>query len=163
MRKDIFVNKIPEIWYNGLKESNIKSRFETTGIFPVNSAKYPEKRFDQRLITHFNSLVANGKPESDMIALATSVETPRKEPQTETPKLHNLLQKQIIFNANQQTTSIPNASFQCHCTLPIPGPPPKGFVWKPWWEFVPENLNAFPQEETAPPELALKKSFEELA
>ena len=80
MRKDIFVNKIPEIWYNGLKESNIKSRFETTGIFPVNSAKYPEKRFDQRLITHFNSLVANGKPESDMIALATSVETPRKEP-----------------------------------------------------------------------------------
>ena len=28
---------------------------------------------------------------------------------------------------------------------------------------MPENLNAFPQEETAQPELALKKSFEELA
>ena len=55
MRKDIFVNKISEIWYNGLKKSNIKSGFEATGIFPVNSAKYPEKRFDQRLITRFNS------------------------------------------------------------------------------------------------------------
>ena len=28
---------------------------------------------------------------------------------------------------------------------------------------MPENLNAFPQEETAPPEPGLKKSFEELA
>ena len=36
-------------------------------------------------------------------------------------------------------------------------------MWKPRWELVPENLNAFPQEETAPPEPALKKSFEELA
>ena len=38
-----------------------------------------------------------------------------------------------------------------------------GFVRKPRWEPVPHNLNAFPQEETAPPEPALKKSFEELA
>ena len=51
MRKDILVNKISEIWYNSLKESNIKCGFEETGIFPVDSAKYPEKRFDQRLIT----------------------------------------------------------------------------------------------------------------
>ena len=36
-------------------------------------------------------------------------------------------------------------------------------MWKPRWELVPENLNAFPQEETAQPEPALKKSFEELA
>ena len=36
-------------------------------------------------------------------------------------------------------------------------------MWKPRWELVPENLDAFPQEETTPPELALKKSFEELA
>ena len=98
-----------------------------------------------------------------MIALATSVETPRKEPQTETPKSHNVPPKQITFNANQQTTSTRNASFQCHCTLLIPGPPPKGFVWKPRWELVPENLDTFPQEKTAPPEPTLKKSFEELA
>ena len=98
-----------------------------------------------------------------MIALATSVETPRKEPQTETTKSRKLPPKKITFNANQQTTSTPNSSFQCHYTLPIPGPPPKGFVWKPRWELVPENLNAFPQEETAPPEPALKKSFEELS
>ena len=97
-----------------------------------------------------------------MIALATSVETPRKEPQTETPKSRKLPPKQIIFNANQQTTTVPNSSFQCHCTLPIPGPTPKGFVWKPRWKLVPENLNGFPQDETAPPEPALKKSFEEL-
>ena len=122
MRKEIFVNKISEIWYNGLKESNIKNGFEATGIFPVNSAKYPEKRSDQPLITRFNLWVANGKPETDMIALATSVETPRKDPQTETPKLHNLPPKQITFNA----TSTPNSSFQCHCMLSIPGPPPKG-------------------------------------
>ena len=50
-----------------------------------------------------------------------------------------------------------------HCMLHIPGPPPEGFVRKPRWELVPENLDAFPQEETGPPELALKKSFEELA
>ena len=101
MRKGIFVNKILEIWYNGLKESNIKNGFEATGIFPVNSAKYPKKIFDQCLITCFNLWVANRKLESDMIALATSVETPRKEPQTETQKSHNLPPKQITFNANQ--------------------------------------------------------------
>lgn len=65
MRKDIFVNKISEIWYIGLKESYIKSGFEATGIFPVNSAKYPEKRFDQCVITRFNLWLANGKPESN--------------------------------------------------------------------------------------------------
>ena len=121
MRKDIFVNKISEIWYIGLKESCIKSGFEATGIFPVNSAKYPEKRFDQCVITRFNLWLANGKPESNMKALATPFEMPRKEPQTETLKSHNLPPKQITFNANQQTTSTPNSSFQCHCMLPIPG------------------------------------------
>lgn len=50
-----------------------------------------------------------------------------------------------------------------HCMLHIPGPPPEGFVRKPRWVLVPENLDAFPQEQTAPPELALKKSSEELA
>ena len=100
MRKSIFVNKISEIRYNGLKESNIKSGFEATGIFSFNSAKNPEKRS-----TSHNTWVANGKSESDMIALATSVETPRKELQTETPKLYNLPPKPITFNANQQTTS----------------------------------------------------------
>ena len=159
MRKDIFVNKILKIWYNGLNKSNITSGFEATGIFAVNSAKCPEKRFDLLLITHFNFWVANAKPESDMIALATSVEAPRKEPQTEAPKSPP---KQITFNANQQTTSTPNASFQCYCMLPIPGPPSKGFVWKPRLVLVPENLDTSPQEETPPPEPALKKSFEEL-
>ena len=124
MRKNIFGNKVLEIWYNGLKESNIKSGFEATGIFPANSAKYVEKRFDQNLIKCFNLWVANEKLESDMIALTTSIETPRKEPQKETPKLHNIPPKQITFNPNQQMMSTPNASFQCHCTLPIPGPPP---------------------------------------
>ena len=94
-----------------------------------------------------------------MIALATSFETPSKKPQTEIEKLYGLSPTQITFNANQQTTSTLNASFECHCTLPIPGPPPKGFVWKPSWELVPENLNAFLEEETAPPELALKNNL----
>ena len=98
-----------------------------------------------------------------MIALATSVETPRKELQIETPKLYNLPPTPITFNANQQTTSTPNSSFQCHWTSSIPGPLPKGFVWKRRWELVPENLNVFSQEETAPPEPTLTKSFEELA
>lgn len=69
-----------------------------------------------------------------MIALTTSVETPRKQFQTETTKSYNLPPKKIIFHASQQRTPTPNARFQCLYTLPVPGPPPMGFVWKPMWE-----------------------------
>ena len=104
------------------------------------------------------------KPESDMIALAASVETPRKEPQTETLKSRNLPPKQSTFNANQQTTSTPNASFQCHCTLPIPRPELKGFVWKPRWELVQRIWMLFLKKKQHHQNWHLKKkSFEELA
>ena len=69
------------------------------------SAKHLKKRFDHDLITCFNSWLTNGKSQNNMIALATSVETVRKEPQTETPKSHNLPSKQITFNTNQQINS----------------------------------------------------------
>ena len=44
----------------------------------------------------------------------------------------------------------------------MPGHPPKEYMCKPRWGFVPKNLDAFPQEEIPSPEPAPKKLFEKL-
>ena len=40
-----------QVWYKGLSEINIISRFKATGIFPTNRDKYNIKWFDQQLYT----------------------------------------------------------------------------------------------------------------
>ena len=41
VRKALFVNLLSDVWHEGLSKRNIQARFETTGVFPVDSYKYP--------------------------------------------------------------------------------------------------------------------------
>ena len=45
-----FVNLISSIWHIGMKESNVITGFETTGIWPLNKEKYVKSRFDIHLL-----------------------------------------------------------------------------------------------------------------
>ena len=80
IRKGTFVNKLCEVWHQGLSASNIKAGFECTGIFPIDRKKYPEHRYDARLLKRYNVWVAAGKPEDLQDELATAISTPKKLP-----------------------------------------------------------------------------------
>ena len=43
LTKALFTNFLAKIWRQGLSASNIKSRFASTGIFPLDSTKYKEE------------------------------------------------------------------------------------------------------------------------
>ena len=49
LSKGEFVNLLCSIWNEGMTESNIKSGFSATGIWPLDR-KYPAKRFNLRLL-----------------------------------------------------------------------------------------------------------------
>ena len=55
IKKATFVQNFCDIWYKRLSESNIKSRFHSTSIFPVHSSKYPCQRCDTRLLKRYKS------------------------------------------------------------------------------------------------------------
>ena len=50
LTKSSFVDELAHIWYACFSESNIKSGFSSTGIFPVDRSKYPTERFNPRLL-----------------------------------------------------------------------------------------------------------------
>ena len=54
------------------------SDFRSTGIPPLNREKYPQDRFDQRLLKHYKNWVRLGKPEDIMEDLFTAAVTPTK-------------------------------------------------------------------------------------
>ena len=87
IRKATFVQNVCDIWYKGLSESNIKSGCCSTGIFPIDSKKYPCDRFDPRLLKRYKSWVDMGKPEDLLDAMAHSVMTPQKSCPVASPEL----------------------------------------------------------------------------
>ena len=63
MTKSQFVNLLSEIWHQGLSESNIKSGFAATGVYPVDSTKYKTYRLNPQLLRRYEAWVEAGKPE----------------------------------------------------------------------------------------------------
>ena len=80
--KATFVEQLCKVWHDGLKPTNIIAGFESTGIFPVDPSRYPEKRFDTRLLRRYKSWVDAGKPAELVEDLATSISTPSKAKET---------------------------------------------------------------------------------
>ena len=56
------MNKLGEMWYQGLTPENVRAEFEATGVFPVNKEKFPTSRFDERLMSRYKNWVKAGKP-----------------------------------------------------------------------------------------------------
>ena len=50
LNKGEFANLLCSIWNKGIPDSNIKSDYSTTGIWPLGEKKYPAKRIDLRLL-----------------------------------------------------------------------------------------------------------------
>ena len=78
MKKAAFVNQRCDIWHQGLSPKNVKAGFQATGIFPVDSTKFPKHHLDRRLVKRYELWVSLGKPENLLQELAHSVTTPQK-------------------------------------------------------------------------------------
>ena len=111
--KGTFVDLLSEVWHKGLSPNNIIAGFRATGIFPVDRSKYPNERFDARLVKRYNQWVELGKPVVIMEDLANSVNTPKKlqaiprieQHQDEEPVGNNIQEDTI-----QQIASASNAT-----------------------------------------------------
>ena len=76
--KSVLVDLLSEIWHKCLSSSNIISGFRATGIYPINREKYPQDRFDQRLLKRYKNWVDLGRPEDIKEELSTAMNMPQK-------------------------------------------------------------------------------------
>ena len=76
VHKAEFVNLISSIWHIGMKESNVITGFETTGIWPLNTEKYDKSRFDIHLFEKYQEWADSGKPELDWASYTNTTQEP---------------------------------------------------------------------------------------
>ena len=138
-----FVDEICSIWYECLSPSNIKNGFAATGIFPVNSVKYPRKRFNARLLRRYEVWRAEGK-QQDMEIMATSAVTPQKiKPSTNT--------EVTTSNSGEDFLLSPVCTGVCSIIGPKPtSDPGKGKEWVPMWipSVIHPNAKSTPSKES---------------
>ena len=78
LSKPDFVDELANMWFKCLTSQNVKSGFESTGIFPVDRSKYNKDRLNPRLLRRYSKWVDEGK-EENVMEMATSLNTPKKE------------------------------------------------------------------------------------
>ena len=64
---------ISSIWHIDMKESNVITAFETSGILPLNKGKYDISRFDIRPFEKYQKWAAPRKPELDWASYTSAV------------------------------------------------------------------------------------------
>ena len=132
IRKARFVEKLCEFWHKGLSPENVIAGFSCTGIYPIDSTKYPRHRLDARLVKRYDAWVKAGKPDDinadDLATTATS--TPQKltahskrAESTPTAIPTTTATEEIPINVT------PIGNVECHCRNcedlgPIPMPAP---------------------------------------
>ena len=60
-----FVNIVCSAYPRGLSESNVKSGFRATGIYPLDKSKYDVQRLDPHKLEKYEKWLANGAPKDD--------------------------------------------------------------------------------------------------
>ena len=65
LRKCGFVNMLSSVWEKGLAPQNVKKGFESTGIFPCDSAKYKKSRLNPLKLKTYEKWIAVGSPRDD--------------------------------------------------------------------------------------------------
>ena len=118
LTKSSFVDELAHTWNACLSESNVKSGFSSTGIFPVDRSKYPTKRFNPRLLRR--SQRWEGKVEN-MEFVATSA---------------------VTLSKNKPAQKETHEKLQCFGYCAQLGPEPsepagEEMVWIPAWISVP--------------------------
>ena len=143
LTKAEFVDEICSIWYECLSPSNIKNGFAATRIFPVNSVKYPRKRFNARLLQRYEVWRAEGK-QQDMEIMAKSAVTPKKiKPSTNT--------EVTTSNSSEDFLLSPVCTGVCSIIGPKPtSDPGKGKEWVPMWipSVIHPNAKLTPSKES---------------
>ena len=165
--KATFVDLISSVWHEGLTPENVISGFRKTGIYPVDRTKFPQHRFDVRLVKSYDQWVQLGRPDDLMEELAMSVTTPQKVKDAAINNSPKNVDFVTEVNLNKEDfTPLPQSSasakmtsspmvHNCMCQNCIklgekPQPIP-GKVWTPVW---------VPLEASTPKE---NRSFEEIA
>ena len=161
IRKATIVQNVCDIWYKGLSESNIKSGFRSTDIFPIDSKKYPCDRFDPRLLKCYKSWVDMGKPEDLPNAIAHSVMTPpKKSHPVASPELPTETSSTTLTMSTKQCSLSTITSNKCFCEGHL-GPKPvtiPGKVWVPVSSLQDEAPNITPSTSST----HSNKSFEDI-
>ena len=154
MKKNIFVNKICEIWSDGLSVENVQSGFRSIGIYPVDRSKYPVERFDKRLERRYEKWVGMGKPEDMMESMATQLNTPKKRmAEIDAPSSATLIEGSHVQSASMEdvahvldapvtliTVNLESETTCQNCVNLGPKPsvcPPPGSDWFPSWMLLP--------------------------
>ena len=65
------------MWFECPTPQNVKSGFESTGIFPVDRSKYKRDRLNPRLLRRYSKWVEEGK-KLNFMEMATYVDTPKQ-------------------------------------------------------------------------------------
>ena len=53
LTKAEFVDELASMWFDCLTTANVKSGFNSTGIYPVDQNQYPRERFNKRLLAQY--------------------------------------------------------------------------------------------------------------
>ena len=62
-RKQLSKSEFVTAWKRSFSETNIKNGFRKCGMLPCDRNIYPKKRFNVKLLQHYDAWVENGKPE----------------------------------------------------------------------------------------------------
>ena len=78
IKKAAFVTQLCNIWHQGLSPNNIKAGFKATGVYLVDSTKFPKDHLHKRLVKRYDLWVLLDKPNNLMDEMAHSITTPLK-------------------------------------------------------------------------------------
>lgn len=77
LTKNMFAKLLGEIWMMGMKPNNIVKGFESTGLFPVNAARFPECDFNPIALRKYKEM--NNEEISSQLKQRTVVDIPENE------------------------------------------------------------------------------------
>lgn len=143
--KSVFVNKISEVWHEGLSPDNVKAGFEATGICPLDRSKYPENRLDPRLLKQYNDWIATGKPSHGKYQYTATTSDCVRE--SENPNVQDGDLNIPCSSASLMPTHRSPSQHVMHPSDivqqlgPIPFPAPDGKKWLPVWTLVDNPSN----------------------
>ena len=156
-----------------MKESNVITGFETTGIWPLNTEKYDKSRFDIHLFEKYQEWADSGKPELDWASYTNTTQEPSTVHFKNLSESNISLDKSpIIKNQSSSRESSTSHQSEDHTYLqdvlkvlgPYPFDCPPGFKWVPaGWKLEPiQNQSNENRMNTSQPNSVQNTSFEEL-
>ena len=159
IRRSDFVNMLCSIWEESMPGKNAVAGFRATGMFPVDMSKYPEERFDIRMMNKFTAWSNAGKPDDRAQFLedyeaaimpppVPNVDDSQTAQSLESEPSHAEVDNNDVptcssftnENCDEPSTSTPARKLSEGIHIPpITAPAPPGFEWKYLLVLVPKS------------------------